>query len=309
MSVPDLSSRPVDVAVWGRTDPGKERDENQDSFLVMELAGEGGDEGFLLRPHGGAPEAARRREFTLGPRGALLLVADGMGGAAGGALASRTAVEEIRRALKQEWGRERGRTPQRFGAHLVSALEEANRTLHELARDRADLRGMGTTATAAGLLEDFLYVAQVGDSRAYLIREGTATQITRDQSVVQHLVDAGAMTPDEAERSSQKNVILQALGTAEKVEVDLTYQQLRNHDLVLLCSDGLSGVLQPRELAESARRFPDPPALCEALVELANTRGSPDNVTVIVARVQGEGLADPRPEDRVGRTPFRPGEP
>lgn len=309
MSFPDLSTRPVKVAVWGRTDPGQERSENQDSFLVLELSGEGGEEGFLLRPHGGAPGAATGREFTLGPRGALLLVADGMGGAAGGALASRTAVERIRHVLRQDWARERQRTPQSFGTHLVAALEDANRTLHGMANERADLHGMGTTATAAGLLDDFLYIAQVGDSRGYLIRDGQTTQLTRDQSVVQELVEAGAMTEAEAERSNQRNVILQALGTSPTVEVDLTYQQLRRGDLILLCSDGLSGVVHSRELADAARRFPDPPALCEALVELANTRGAPDNVTVIVARLEGEGLAEPRDTDAVGRTVFHLDEP
>lgn len=304
MSLPTMSDRPVEVAVWGRTDTGRHRPENQDSFLIMEFSGEEGGEGFLLRPHGGAPGAARGREFTLGPRGALLLVADGMGGAAGGALASRTAVERVRQVMGNGWPRERKRTPREFAAHLVHAFEEANRTLYTLQSEQSELRGMGTTGTAAGILDDFLFLAQVGDSRAYLVRNGTARQLTRDQSVVQELLDAGAMTEDEAERSAQRNVILQALGTAATVEVDLTYQQLRDGDTILVCSDGLSGLLRPEELAATAERFPDPPSLCEALIEVANSRDSPDNVTVIVARVGGPGLIAPRADDTVGRQVF-----
>lgn len=304
MSLPTMSDRPVEVAVWGRTDTGRQRPENQDSFLIMEFSGEEGGEGFLLRPHGGAPGAARGREFTLGPRGALLLVADGMGGAAGGALASRTAVERVRQVMGNGWPRERKRTPREFAAHLVHAFEEANRTLYTLQSEQSELRGMGTTGTAAGILDDFLFLAQVGDSRAYLVRNGTARQLTRDQSVVQELLDAGAMTEDEAERSAQRNVILQALGTAATVEVDLTYQQLRDGDTILVCSDGLSGLLRPEELAATAERFPDPPSLCEALIEVANSRDSPDNVTVIVARVGGPGLIAPRADDTVGRQVF-----
>jgi PPM family protein phosphatase len=301
MSLPTLSDRPVEVAVWGRTDPGRQRPDNQDSFLIMELTGEDDDEGFVLKPHGGAPGAARGREFRLGTWGALLLVADGMGGAAGGALASRTAVERVRQVMGNAWPRERKRTPREFAGFLVHALEEANRTLHTLASEESGLKGMGTTGTAAGILDDVVFLAQVGDSRAYLVRNGTAWQLTRDQSVVQQLVDAGAMTEDEAERSAQRNVILQALGTAATVEVDLTYQQLRAGDTILVCSDGLSGLLRPEELAASVERFPDPPSLCEALIELANSRGAPDNVTVIVARVGGPGLIAPQADDAVGR--------
>lgn len=309
MSLPTMSDRPVEVAVWGRTDTGRQRPENQDSFLIMEFSGEEGGEGFLLRPHGGAPGAARGREFTLGPRGALLLVADGMGGAAGGALASRTAVERVRQVMGNGWPQERKRTPREFAVHLVHAFEEANRTLYTLQSEQSELRGMGTTGTAAGILDDFLFLAQVGDSRAYLVRNGTARQLTRDQSVVQELLDAGAMTEDEAERSAQRNVILQALGTAATVEVDLTYQQLRDGDTILVCSDGLSGLLRPEELAATAERFPDPPSLCEALIEVANSRDSPDNVTVIVARVGGPGLIAPRADDTVGRQVFDLAEP
>lgn len=309
MSFPTMSDRPIEVAVWGRTDPGRRRPENQDSFLIVEFSGEAGREGFLLRPHGRAPGAARGREFTLGPRGALLLVADGMGGAAGGALASRTAVERVRQVMGNGWLRERQRIPREFAAYLVRALEEANRTLHTLASEQPELTGMGTTATAAGILDDFLFLAQVGDSRAYLVRNGRARQLTRDQSVVQELLDAGAMTEDEAERSAQRHVILQALGAAAKVEVDLTYQQLRDGDTILVCSDGLSRVLSPEELAASVERFPDPPSLCEAFIELANSRDSPDNVTVLVARVGGPGLNAPRAGDTVGRQVFDLAEP
>lgn len=320
MNFPELDGRPVRAETWGRTDPGRVRTENQDTFLILHFPGAAGEPTRALRPGdrkgdgsgdeweesegGEGRELHGDSEFVLGPRGALLIVADGMGGAAGGATASREAVSRVHRAFVERWDDERERTPEQFARHLRRAAEEANAHLHQMARADPSLDGMGTTLTAAGLLDDFVYLAQVGDSRGYLVRDGSIVQLTRDQSMVQELVDSGAMTKEQARRSSQRNVILQALGIQPDVEVDVTFQQLREGDLLLLCSDGLSGVVEGHELAQYAERFGPLPALCEALVELANSRGGPDNITVVAARVAGPGLQPPRSGERAGRQRF-----
>jgi protein phosphatase len=226
-----------------------------------------------------------------------------MGGGAAGALASRLAVAWIYETLTARIEAERNNAPRHFAERLQQVVETANGRIYEESRRDPAHHGMGSTATVAGVLDGFLYLAQVGDSRAYLIRNGTASQLTRDQSLVQQLVDAGALTEEEAERSSQRHVILQALGTEPQVRPELTYQELRRGDTLLLCSDGLHGVVRSEELAALAAN-PDPAAACAALVDLANARGGPDNVTVVILRLEGEGLQPPMAGDIVGRQRF-----
>jgi len=152
------------------------------------------------------------------------------------------------------------------------------------------VRGMGTTTTAAGVLNDHLYLTQVGDSRAYLIRGGQAHQITKDQSLMQRLVEAGELTEEEAAQSERRNIILQALGPDPKVKVDLTHQELRRGDVLVLCSDGLSGQVKKEEIARIVSTTPNLAAVCDKLIALANERGGPDNITVVAARFDGDGL-------------------
>jgi protein phosphatase len=149
---------------------------------------------------------------------------------------------------------------------------------------------MGTTTTAAGVLNDHLYLTQVGDSRAYLIRGGQAHQITKDQSLMQRLVEAGELTEEEAAQSERRNIILQALGPDPKVKVDLTHQEVRRGDILVLCSDGLSGQVKKEEIAKIVTQAKDLSAACEQLIALANERGGPDNITVVIARFDGDGL-------------------
>ncbi len=296
--------RTIQVNVAGRTDVGLRRTENQDSFLVIDLTNaENG--GLMLEPDV-ATGAAVAGEFELGDKGAVCVVADGMGGAAAGGLASNMAIACIEDELRKHWTSDRNCSPQRFAQRLREAVEAGNRKIHDASQSDERFRGMGTTLTAVGILDGFLYVAQVGDSRAYLLRLGAANQITRDQSFIQHLVDAGTITEEEAERSNHRNVILQALGTAPKVDVDLTYQELRRNDLVVVCSDGLTKVVSREELADMARQFHEPAALCDELVALVTRRGAPDNITVIAARVDGEGLEEPVVSEPVGRHVYSP---
>jgi protein phosphatase len=154
--------------------------------------------------------------------------------------------------------------------------------------------------TAAGVYRSDLYLAQIGDSRAYLVRGAEAIQLTKDQSLMQRLVDAGELTEDEAEQSERRNIILQALGPDPRVKVDLTYQSIRRGDVLILCSDGLSGLVRREEFASLARQYLEPSALCSALIDLANARGGPDNITVVTARFDGDGLTEPDSAGGVG---------
>jgi len=301
--------RKVEISVWGRTHVGQVRSENQDAFIVAELRNSSEDEGFLLGPDSPELTAGGEARVQVGPKGLLLLVADGMGGAAGGAVASRLAATVITETLEETWGRERVQTPTLFAQHLQQAVEEANRRVHERASQRPELTGMGTTATVAGILDGMVYLAQVGDSRAYLIREGQMAQITRDQSMVQELVEQGAMTREEAEKSVHRSVLLQALGTEPNVVVALTYHQLRRGDQLLLCSDGLTGPVADDEITRTVTDAPTPAVACDELVALANERGGPDNVSVVVARIHGAGVAPTAPGDELTRRTFEPDTP
>jgi protein phosphatase len=298
----DMRTRVIRVRVAGRTHVGHRRTENQDTFLVVDLTrSESG--GLLLEPDV-ETGASVIGEFDLGEKGALCLVADGMGGAAAGSLASAVAVACIHDELRKHWRSDRNSSPQQFATRLKEAVEASNARIYQVSQTDSQYKGMGTTATAVGMLDEFLYIAHVGDSRAYLVRNGVAGQITRDQSFTQQLIDAGTMTEEQAERSSQRNVILQAVGPAEVVYVDLTYHELRRGDIVIVCSDGLTKTAKRTELAELSSRLQDPALICDQLVNLANLRGGPDNVTVVAARFDGDGLQVPAEDDQIGRYAF-----
>jgi serine/threonine protein phosphatase PrpC len=194
-------------------------------------------------------------------------------------------------------------TGQRFAYRLKEAVEAANLEIHSYAKSHPENRGMGTTTTCVGILGEHLYVTQVGDSRAYLVRGGEAHQLTKDQSLMQRLVEAGEMTEEEAAHSERRNIILQALGPDPKIKVDLTHQEIRRGDLLVLCSDGLSGQVKKEEIAREAAGG-DLRAACERLVAMANERGGPDNITVLMARCDGEGLHAAASAEEVGHQVF-----
>jgi protein phosphatase len=198
-------------------------------------------------------------------------------------------------------------TPASLAGRLREAVETANGLIHDHAVRHPEFRGMGTTVTAAVILGQDLFLAQVGDSRAYLVREGETVQLTRDQSLLQHLVDSGQITPEEADRSERRNVILQALGPAPQVQVDLTHQLLRRGDALVLCSDGLTGLVRRDEIGQRVAEDRSLELICEELISLANARGGPDNVTVLVARLDGPGLDEPDDGDEVGHRAFTTG--
>jgi protein phosphatase len=284
-----LSAPTIHVQAAARSDPGRKRSENQDHFFAGDLSDPGACADWVTQD----PEPTGwSGAFVIGPKGALLLVADGMGGAAAGALASRMAVAAVVEDLGRGWCVESGSGSERFDVLLRRAVEEANLRIHAHAEQNAAHRGMGTTVTAVGALEGALHIAQVGDSRAYLVRRHHAVQLTRDQSLVQHLVSAGAMTEEQAERSEHGSLLLQALGTEPRVEVALSRHALQRGDVVVVCSDGLFRVVSNDEIAQVANAYLDPERAAATLVTLANERGGPDNVTVVVARFEGEGLPE-----------------
>jgi serine/threonine protein phosphatase PrpC len=272
------SKKPVRVQIFGKTDLGRSRDHNEDCFLVADLTRKQAS----LQP--------QVRQHELGDHGTLLVVADGMGGAAAGELASQMATDAIYQHLARTWSEEADVSQQRFAYRLKEAVEVANGTIHAHAKAHPELRGMGTTMTAVGALADQLYLTQVGDSRAYLVRHGAAHQLTKDQSLMQRLVEAGELTEEEAAVSERKNIILQALGPDPKVKVDLTHQEIRRGDILVLCSDGLSGQVKKEEIAQAVLETKDLSAACDRLIGLANQRGGPDNITVVAARFDGDGL-------------------
>jgi protein phosphatase len=228
------------------------------------------------------------------------MVADGMGGAAAGEIASAMAVDLIFRHLSSAWAGDSDNSTGRFAYRLKEAVELANEQIYAYAREHPEVRGMGTTVTAAGVFGDDLYLTQIGDSRGYLVRNGEAIQLTKDQSLMQRLVDAGELTEEEAELSERRNIILQALGPDPRVKVDLTRQALRRGDTLIICSDGLSGLVRREEFGTMVLENPDLPALCGALIDLANERGGPDNITVVAAKFEGDALAEPNTAEDVG---------
>ena len=288
-----MTNGSVRVSVFGKTDLGRTRDHNEDTFLVADLS------------TGNASLQPEVRNHQIGPRGSLFMVADGMGGAAAGELASAMAADVIHRHMATAWAHDGDTAASRFAFRMQEAVELANTEIYGYAREHPEVRGMGTTVTAAGIFGNDLYLAQIGDSRAYLIRGNEAIQLTKDQSLMQRLVDAGELTEIEAEQSERRNIILQALGPDPRVKVDLTHQPVRRGDTLILCSDGLSGLVRREEFAELAQQHRDPQALCAALIDLANERGGPDNITVITARFEGEGLPEAAGEDGVGYQSYR----
>ena len=267
----------VRVKLFARTDVGQVREHNEDNFLVADVT----------RRSRGLLEA--NRATAIGGQGIVFAVCDGMGGAAAGEVASQLAVDIIYERVIDGLGDVTLKRDD-LARRLVRAVESAGlRIFHEAKADRSR-RGMGTTVTAAALVDDVLFFAQVGDSRGYLLRGDTLVQLTRDQSLVNQLIEAGQLTEEEAETFEHNNIILQALGTSDTVQVDLTYCELKKGDIVLLCSDGLSGMVRFDEIRESLHSGLEPLDICKNLTERANAAGGHDNITVIVVQFDGEGL-------------------
>jgi PPM family protein phosphatase len=280
---PDARSE-IRVRLFARTDVGQVREHNEDNFLVADLT----------RRQRGLMEA--NRQTMIGAQGAVFAVCDGMGGAAAGEIASQLAVDILCEKMIEGLDETTPVRRDELGRRLVRAVEAAGLRIFQEAKVDRTRRGMGTTVTAAALVDDVLFLAQVGDSRGYILRQGNLTQVTRDQSLVNQLIEAGQLTEEEAETFEHNNIILQALGTSDSVQVDLTYVELCRGDILLLCSDGLSGMVRFDEIREILRTSADPLETCKALTERANQAGGHDNITVIVAHFDGEGIRPYTPD-------------
>lgn len=278
-----LSSGSILVHAAALTDLGLVRKNNEDNFLVADLTAQ------ITTPE---PAALTH---TVGVNGSMFLVADGMGGANAGEVASQMAVDLVARQVFDELAQSR-RPPTRqvFLSILKRAIENANLAILDESHKRSDRKGMGTTLTAAVIHNERIYFAQLGDSRAYLVRNGSIAQMTRDQSLVAQLVAAGSITADEAKTHPQRNVILQALGVQNHVDIVFSAADLKRGDWVVLCSDGLSGKVDAEEVRQLLEQQAEARAGCEALIALARARGGEDNITAVVVRFEGDGLPPPR---------------
>src|SRR5436853_489422 len=277
------------VELHAKTDVGRVRRGNEDNFLLLDLtaarAWSGSD---------GAENPDDMREFALGEHGLVLVVSDGMGGALAGDVASRMAIEAVRDVLMGTNTDGNGCDPD---SSLVECLRhatmEANRNIHYKSLEDSRCSGMGATLTGAAVKDDKLDLIQVGDSRAYVMRGQQIRLATKDQSLVQQLVDVGQISEAEAETHMFRNVILQALGAQNELTPATARIQLRQGDMVLLCSDGLSGKLRNEEIRQIVSGSGDDLAgACKALVDEANHRGGEDNITVVLARFTGEELSN-----------------
>src|SRR5437763_4938259 len=277
------------VELRAKTDVGRVRRGNEDNFLLLDLtaarAWSGSD---------GPENPEDMREFPLGEQGLVLIVSDGMGGALAGDVASRMAIEAVRDTLIGDNGDGNACDP---NSSLVDCLRhatlQANRNIHYKSLEDSRCSGMGATLTGAAVKDDKLDLIQVGDSRAYVMRGQQIRLATKDQSLVQQLVDVGQISEAEAETHMFRNVILQALGAQNELTPATARIQLRDGDTLLLCSDGLSGKLKNEEIRQIVSEAGELGAACSALVQAANDRGGEDNITVVLARFTGEDLRDP----------------
>jgi PPM family protein phosphatase len=259
------------LRVCGATDIGLQREQNQDTFVIADLSS------------GEVSSPCAEVGVSLPDSGYLLLVCDGMGGAAAGEVAAQIAAGSIRKRLVD--------AADTISAHpeeaLGDAVSVANRAILGDIKERPQRRGMGTTCTAAIVLPGTLTVAQVGDSRAYLLRNGQLFSLTKDQSLAAALVEQGALKPEDVRTFPNRNVLLQALGTRSSIEPVISQYPLSTGDRVLLCSDGLHGSISDAEIQATLANDGDLTAITATLVDHALAAGGNDNVTVVVAEYRG----------------------
>lgn len=239
------------VSAW--TDVGCVREKNEDTYCVLRLPGDR----------------------------LLCAVADGMGGNEAGEIASSLAV----RVLEEHFSFPAADASGDLAAVLAAAIETANRTVFATAEARPECRGMGTTLTVVLIADNWAYLGHIGDSRAYLLHHGRLAQLTDDHSLVGEMVKNGKLTELGAKNHPQKNILTRALGTEENVLCDFQRLPLASGDILLLCSDGLSNLLETEELRDAALRQTDFEALAPCLVDIARQRGGYDNITAVAIMI------------------------
>jgi protein phosphatase len=266
------------VEVGALTHTGKVRPNNEDQFLVARLT-----KTFQVLstslPADAVPDLPE-------PEGYLLLVADGIGGAAAGEHASAVAVQDVIRHMVQtaKWFFTLDDPNEEARLQAVrDGLDRLDRQLVQEAQDNPVLAGMGTTLTAATIVGADLFIVHVGDSRAYLFRQGRLEQVTRDHTLAQTMVDAGWLGAEEARKSRMRSVLTNALGGQRGVQGEIHKVPLTDRDRILLCTDGLTDCVEDGRIADLLGRHPQPEEACQMLVEAALEAGGRDNITVVVA--------------------------
>ncbi len=237
--------------------------------------------------------ARERNEDSYMVEEPLFAVADGMGGHKGGAVASSMALETLREVLREEMV---------APANLIEEIKAANQRVLERGEADRELRGMGTTLTALLAEEGKAHIAHIGDSRAYLLRDGSLKQLTEDHTLVQRMVMEGKLLPEEAERHPQRSILTRALGVDEEIEPDtLTLDPVMPGDRLLLCTDGLTGMVDAEGIEDVLQSEPDPQRAAETLVDQANAAGGDDNITVLVLDFIEDGSVEATSDTVTGR--------
>jgi len=253
-------SGPLRIEVAGETNVGMKRTHNEDNFSILEESG-------------------------------LYIVADGMGGHASGEVAAKMAVDSLKEFFaatandpERTWPYKMDRSKGYEENRLITGIKLANLRIYESAQRDPRQRGMGTTIVTMFAVEDGVYIAHVGDSRIYRMRDGKIEQLTEDHSLLNDYIKMKRLTPEEIANFPHKNVIVRALGMKDTVKVDTRFEQPRAGDLYLLCSDGLSGPVTDDEILQSATQNGDLKTAATKMIERANANGGPDNITVVLAR-------------------------
>ncbi len=285
---------PLAVSSFGLTDAGKARATNQDQFLIA----------VLLKALQVQQTSLPQREVQQSSdRSHLFVVADGMGGHAGGEQASALAIDSVETFILGtfKWFAQfKGPEQDQVLADFQSALGQANSRVLAEAAGRPELRGMGTTLTPAYSLNDVLFVAHVGDSRCYLCRRGILHRLTRDHTLVEEMVRRGALSAEEAAQHRWRHVITNAVGgDSASLEVEVHKVHLEGGDRVLLCSDGLTGMLPDEEINQVLHAEAKPEQACRRLVTRANEAGGRDNITAVVVHFRAAARPETRAQGRV----------
>ncbi len=248
------------VEVAGETNVGMKRTHNEDNFSILEGSG-------------------------------LYIVADGMGGHASGEVASKMAVDAMKEFFaatsndpERTWPYKMDRSKGYEENRLITGIKLANLRIYESAQREARQRGMGTTIVTIFAVEDGVYIAHVGDSRVYRVRDGKLEQLTEDHSLLNDYIKMKRLTAEEIANFPHKNVIVRALGMKDTVKVDTRFEQPKADDTYLLCSDGLSGPVSDDDILDITTGSPDLKSAAARLIERANANGGPDNITVVLAR-------------------------
>jgi protein phosphatase len=252
--------KPLRIEVAGQTDIGRKRSHNEDSFAIFSELG-------------------------------IYIVADGMGGHSSGEVASRMAVETMREFFnataidpERTWPYKMDRSKGYEENRLITGVMLSNLSIFEAAQKNAKQRGMGTTLVTLFAVEDGIYIAHVGDSRVYRIREGRMEQLTEDHSLLNDYKKMKRLSPEEIDAFPHKNVIVRALGMKDTVKVDTRFELPRAGDTLLLCTDGLAGPVSDDDMLAIIESSPDLPTATQRLIRAANDAGGPDNITCLLAR-------------------------